>query len=206
MDRAELQAVQLASALVLGLVLGLFYDVYRVWFRTEKKHISRGLGDVLWWLAALLMVAAALYHINGLQLRAAPLMLVAGGVVLQQGVISPWTFPMLQRLVWLLVRTVRLLIRIMHRVLAIALLPLLWVVELLFRLTMLVHRLIRRLWGVICRLLAWMTAPITKPLRLLVSRLRGALKRRIKRWLGRWLSSSSPAEETAAEMLNHTDN
>ncbi|MCX4265451.1 MAG: hypothetical protein OSJ64_01330 [Firmicutes bacterium] len=33
MDRAELQAIQLAAALGLGLGLGFFYDVYRVWFR-----------------------------------------------------------------------------------------------------------------------------------------------------------------------------
>ncbi len=80
MDRAELQAVQLALAFGLGLGLGFFYDFYRVWFRQLKGRLWPALGDIVWWLAALGLAFGGLYHINGAQLRLPVLLLAAAGV------------------------------------------------------------------------------------------------------------------------------
>ena len=82
MDRAELQAVQLALAFGLGLGLGFFYDFYRVWFRQLKGRLWPALGDIVWWLAALGLAFGGLYHINGAQLRLPVLLLAAAGVCL----------------------------------------------------------------------------------------------------------------------------
>ena len=80
MDRAELQAIQLAAALGLGLGLGFFYDVYRVWFRQLRGRFWPALGDIVWWLVALGLAFVGLYHINGAELRLPVLVLTAAGV------------------------------------------------------------------------------------------------------------------------------
>ena len=97
MDRAELQAVQLALAFGLGLGLGFFYDFYRVWFRQLKGRLWPALGDIAWWLAALGLAFGGLYHINGAQLRLPVLLLAAAGVCLYLGFFSPVLFPLLCR-------------------------------------------------------------------------------------------------------------
>ncbi len=101
--RSELQAVQLALALMLGVALGFWYDIYRVWFRRCRGRMLRGAGDILWWLSVLILSVVALYHINGIELRVPVLLLVAGGLSLYMGLLSPVLFPLLQnvaRLVW----------------------------------------------------------------------------------------------------------
>ena len=142
MDRAELQAVQLALAFGLGLGLGFFYDFYRVWFRQLKGRLWPALGDIVWWLAALGLAFGGLYHINGAQLRLPVLLLAAAGVCLYLGFFSPVLFPLLRRLLLGLWRLLRWLFGCFAGAVALLLSPLVWLVELGFRLLWLLQRLL----------------------------------------------------------------
>ncbi len=152
MDRAELQAVQLALALALGLSLGLFYDVYRVWFRGARGPLWRGVGDIGWWLLAFAYSAAALYYINGIELRLPVLALAAAGVCLYMGFFSPVIFPVLHRLLRLLFRAVRGLWRLFGRLLALVLLPVVWAADAVLRLAGALARLVGVLLRPVARL------------------------------------------------------
>lgn len=170
MDRAELQAVQLALALALGMSLGLFYDAYRVWFRSIRHPLWRGIGDIVWWAAAFGCSAAALYYINGMQLRLPVLALALAGVCLYMGFFSPVIFPLLSRLLGLLCRLVCGLLRLLGRLLALLLLPVVWVADALLRLAELLLRLagvilrpFRRLGGRLAAALAGVRACLKKP-------------------------------------------
>lgn len=189
MDRAEFQAVQLVLAFALGLGLGTFYDVYRVWFRGAHRRAAKGLGDIIWWLAALSLSAWAFYRINSLALRAAPLALALLGVAVQQWVVSPWAFPLLQRFCHAMGRAIRWVMQLLQRVVAFLLLPLVWPVELVFRLLLLLARLVRRVTRFGGRILRWLFAPPVRFLR----RAGGAVKRRLQRL---W---AAPPEEQAEE-------
>ncbi len=186
MDRAEFQAVQLVLAFALGLALGVFYDVYRVWFRGAHRRAAKGLGDIIWWLLALSLAAGAFYRINSLSLRAAPLALALLGVAVQQGLISPWAFPLLQRFCRAVGRFLGWLFELLQRAVAFLLLPLVWPVELAFRLLLVLARLVRRVTSLFGRILRWLFAP---PLRL-ARRVGGAVKRRLRRLL-----AATPAEQ-----------
>ena len=153
MDRAELQAVQLALAFGLGLGLGFFYDFYRVWFRQLKGRLWPALGDIVWWLAALGLAFGGLYHINGAQLRLPVLLLAAAGVCLYLGFFSPVLFPLL---VWLVELGFRLL----------------WLLQ---RLLVLPYRWVLRPVG---RLLSRL---LVQPWQKLRTNLRKAFKKRIKK-------------------------
>lgn len=151
MDRAELQAVQLALALVLGLGLGFFYDLYRVWFRSARGAIRKGVGDIIWWLLALTYSLVALYKINGMELRLPVLVLAAAGVCLYMGFFSPVIFPGLHRLVGWMVHIVRWLWRMLGRLLALVLLPVVWAAD-----------AVLRLLGLILWILGWPFARLIK--------------------------------------------
>jgi len=173
MDRAELQAVQLALALGLGVGLGFFYDVYRVWFRQLRGRFWPALGDIAWWLAALGLAFAGLYHINGAELRLPVLALTAGGVCLYLGLLSPLLFGMLCRLLLGLWRLLVWLGGCFAGALALLLSPLVWLVEICFRLIMLVQRVLAR----VCRLLAGLLAWLGRPWRRLAGKIHKSLKK-----------------------------
>lgn len=186
MDRAELQAVQLALAFGLGLGLGFFYDFYRVWFRQLKGRLWPALGDIVWWLAALGLAFAGLYHINGAQLRLPVLLLAAAGVCLYLGFFSPVLFPLLRRLLLGLWRLLRWLLGCFARAVALLLSPLVWLVELAFRLLWLLQRLLilpyrwllRPAGRLLCRLF---NSLLARPWQKLHTYLRKAFKKRIKK-------------------------
>ncbi len=193
MDRAEFQAVQLVLAFALGIALGVFYDVYRVWFRGAHRRAAKGLGDIIWWLLALGLAAGAFYRINSLSLRAAPLALALLGVAVQQGLISPWAFPLLQRFCRAVGRFLGWVTQLLQRLVAFLLLPLVWPVEVAFRLLLAFARLLRRVTSLLGRLLRWLFAPPVRFLR----RVGGAAKRRLKRLLA--AAPADTAEEAAEE-------
>jgi spore cortex biosynthesis protein YabQ len=165
-NRAEWQAVQLGLCFVLGLALGLFYDVYRVWFRSERRGGLRGLGDVCWWLAALLLVVLALYRINGLELRLPSLAAIAAGVCLHLGLLSPHVYPLLYRLFRAVFHLLADVCRLMARLLTLLLTPFVLVVEMGFRLLLVLRAVLKWLGRLICRL----TAPIRKLIRKILAR------------------------------------
>ena len=182
MDRAELQAVQLALAFGLGLGLGFFYDFYRVWFRQLKGRLWPALGDIVWWLAALGLAFGGLYHINGAQLRLPVLLLAAAGVCLYLGLFSPVLFPLLRRLLLGLWRLLRWLFGCFAGAVALLLSPLVWLVELGFRLLWLLQRLLvlpyRWVLRPVGRLLSRL---LVQPWQKLRTNLRKAFKKRIKK-------------------------
>ena len=194
MDRAEFQAVQLVLAFVLGVGLGIFYDVYRVWFRRTQARAVKGLGDIIWWLAALGLAAWAFYRINSLSLRAAPLALALLGVAVQQWLVSPWAFPLLQRFCHAAERFLGWVMQLLQRAVAFMLLPLVWPVELVFRLLLVLMHLVRRLMNFLERILRWLFAPPVRFLR----RVGGAVKRRLKRLL------VSTPDEQSDELVEDT--
>jgi hypothetical protein len=149
------------------LALGLFYDVYRVWFRSERRGVLRGLGDVCWWLTVLLLVAAALYQINGLELRLPTLALIAAGVCLHLGLLSPHVYPLLYRLFRGLFRLLAGVGKILSRLLTLLLTPFVMVVEMGFRLLLVLAAVLKWLWHVVCRL----TSPIRKLLRKIICKI-----------------------------------
>lgn len=134
MDRAELQALQLAMSLCLGLGLGFFYDIYRVWFRKVqvRDRLLAGVGDILWWVLALVIAMVGLYRINGLELRFPVLALAAAGVCVYMGFLSPVIFPLLWRLLGWLWRAAKWLGRCLCDAMELLLCPLVWLVELGF--------------------------------------------------------------------------
>lgn len=178
MDRAELQAVQLALAFGLGLGLGFFYDFYRVWFRQLRGRLLPALGDIVWWLAALALAFGGLYHINGAQLRLPVLLLAAAGVCLYLGFFSPVLFPLLRRLLLGLWRLLRWLCGCFAGAVALLLSPLVWLVELAFRLLWLLQRLMLLPYR-------WVLQPavrlLARPWQKLRTYLRKAFKKRIKK-------------------------
>lgn len=177
MDRAELQAVQLAAALVLGLGLGLFYDLYRVWFRQVRGRFWPALGDIVWWLSALGLAFAGLYQINGAELRLPVLALTAAGVCLYLGVCSPVLFGWLGRLLLGLWRLLAGLGGCFSGALALLLSPLVWLVELFFRLTLLFWQICRQIWHILYSLFGW----LLRPWRRLGHKLHKALKKPVKK-------------------------
>lgn len=142
---AEIQAMQLVLAFALGAALGLFYDIYRVWFRAPGRRCIKGLGDILWWLAALLLAAVGLYYINGLALRGFTLALAAAGCLLEQLLITPGFFPLISRVSRWLVHLAGGVCRLLYRLAELVLLPLSYAAELLFRLLLLLWAVVRRL-------------------------------------------------------------
>lgn len=192
---AEFQAAQLVLSCCLGLGLGLFYDIYRVWFRAPGGRWLKGLGDIVWWLLALAVAAAALYHINGLELRLFPLALAAAGCCLEQALISPRFFPLLEGVCRFGLRLFRRLLRLLRRLLECLLLPLVWPVELAFRLVLLLKGLLLRLLRALRDLLLWLLRPVLRPLRRLYRRVR----RRLKAVLRARLLAEEQTEEQAAE-------
>lgn len=161
---AEIQARQLALAFALGLFLGLFYDVYRVWFRHGGRTASKTVGDILWWLVALVLSAVALYHINGLALRGFALAMVALGCVTEQLFLSRRVFLFADSLAHLLLGVFRRLLGLMFRLTELLLWPLSFAVELLFRLGVKSVRLLQWLFSVFWRLLRFLTMPLWRPL------------------------------------------
>lgn len=177
MDRAELQAVQLALALGLGLGLGFFYDVYRVWFRQLRGRLWPAVGDIAWWLAALALAFGGLYRINGAELRLPVLALAAAGVCLYLGLLSPVLFGLLCRLLLGIWRLLVWLCGCFAGALALLLSPLVWLVELGFRLVLLAGRFARWLWHILSGMLAW----LFKPWRRLAEKINNAIKNRAKK-------------------------
>lgn len=159
MDRAELQAMQLALALGLGVGLGFFYDIYRVWFRQLRGRFWPALGDIAWWLAALGLAFGGLYHINGAELRLPVLALVAGGVCLYLGLLSPLLFGVLCKLLLGLWRLLVWLSGCFAGALALLLSPLVWLVEIFFRVIILIWHLLTQIYHSMTGLLAWLSRP-----------------------------------------------
>lgn len=156
-------AEQLAAAFGLGVGLGLLYDVYRVWFRRARRPWARAVGDIAWWLCALVLAAWALYYINGLALRGFTLALAAAGAVCEQAAISPRFFPLGERVCCRGVQWVRAFGRLFLRAVEAGLTPLVWLVELAFKLVGLVWRVACRVGGILGLLVRWLTAPIWRP-------------------------------------------
>lgn len=166
MDRAELQALQLAWSLGLGLGLGFLYDVYRVWFRRLKNDAgSRWLaaaGDIGWWLTALILAAAGLYRINGLELRLPILALAAAGVCVYMGFLSPVLFPLLWRLLGWLWRFLCWWGHCFGNALALLLAPLVFLVELGFILGRIIGRILKGLGRILARVGRVLLLPINR--------------------------------------------
>lgn len=195
---AEIQAAQLGLSFALGLALGLFYDVYRVWFRAAERRWLRSLGDIVWWLAALFLAAWAMYRINGLALRGFPLALAMAGCVVEQVLISPCFFPLIRRLCGGLLAVGRRLFGLLRRLLELVLTPLVWPVELAFRLMVIVKRLSARLLGAVLRLLKWLTAPLWRPFLKLGRRGRDGVVRRLRAAREKKSAASDVDEEEIA--------
>lgn len=180
---AEIQAAQLAWSFALGVGLGLLYDVYRVWFRAAGRRWLKAVGDIIWWLAALLVAAWAMYHINGLALRGFPLALALLGCVVEQGLISPQFFPLMRRLCGGLLAVAGRLLGIFRGLLELLLTPLVWCVELVFRLLVIAKRLLLCVFGLVFRVLKLLTSPVWLPIVKLGRRVRRGVRRRIRAML-----------------------
>lgn len=175
-------AEQLAAAFGLGVGLGLLYDLYRVWFRRARRPWARAVGDIAWWLCALVVAAGALYYINGLALRGFTLALAAAGAVCEQASISPRFFPLGEWVCHRVVQWVCALGRFFRRAVECGLTPLVWLVELAFKLVGLVWLVACRVGGILGRPVRWLTAPVWRPVVRCVRR----VKRRLaKMWLVR---------------------
>ena len=173
MDRAELQAVQLVLALGLGVGLGFFYDIYRVWFRQLRGRFWPALGDIAWWLAALGLAFGGLYHINGVELRLPVLALTAGGVCLYLALLSPLLFGVLCKLLLGLWRLLVWFSGCFAGALALLLSPLVWLVEIFFH----ISRLIWHILTWVCQFLAGVLAWLLRPWQ----RLAGKIYKRLKK-------------------------
>ncbi len=177
MDRAELQAIQLAAALGLGLGLGFFYDVYRVWFRQLRGRFWPALGDIVWWLVALGLAFVGLYHINGAELRLPVLVLAAAGVCLYMGLLSPLLFGCLGRLLLGLWHLLAWLGGCFGGALALLLSPLVWLVELFFRLTLFIWHFWQKIWHILVKIGSF----LLRPWRRLAHKLHKSLKKPAKK-------------------------
>lgn len=142
-------AWQLAWAFVLGLALGLLFDVYRVGFVAIKGKIWRNLADFAWWALALMLFVPAMYCINGLQIRGFELALAIGGVLAEQLWISARFTPFCTKFAVFAGKLLRSLLHWFFRLVELVLSPAVW------------------LWGLICaimgaiwRLFAWGMGPI----------------------------------------------
>lgn len=192
-------AEQLAAAFGLGVGLGLLYDVYRVWFRRARHPWARAVGDIAWWLCALVLAAGALYYINGLALRGFTLALAAVGAVCEQAAISPIFFPLGERVCRRVVQWVCALGRLVRRAVECGLTPLVWLVELAFKLVGLAWRVVCRVGGILGRLVRWLTAPIWRPV---VRCVRRARRRLAKMWLLRAQNGADEPVEAEESVQN----
>lgn len=161
---AAQQGFELAGAFVLGLLLGVLYDVYRVWFRATTGTIRHTVGDVLWWLLALGISLAVLYRLNGLEVRGFVLLLAVLGCTAQQLLLSPKLFGGMEKLFCLILRWWRGVWRIFHRAVELLLTPVVWAVEIVFRLLRLVVRLCRGVGRTVLGLLSWLLIPLFRPI------------------------------------------
>ena len=98
MDRASLQAAQILCAFGLGLTLGLFYDFYRIWLRKGRKKVAAAVGDVLWWIFALLWAFFWLLQINWAELRIPVVLMVFLGLGLYIFCFSPIFLPLFTKM------------------------------------------------------------------------------------------------------------
>jgi spore cortex biosynthesis protein YabQ len=97
----EYVAVQLSSFLTLlltGMVLGGFFDLYRVWRSTVKVNwvITAG-GDLVFWLLALLLATPLIFWSTWFDLRLYVWLAIAGGLILYFMVFSRLALPGLVR-------------------------------------------------------------------------------------------------------------
>jgi spore cortex biosynthesis protein YabQ len=97
----EYVAVQLSSFLTLlltGMVLGGFFDLYRVWRSTVKVNwvITAG-GDLVFWLIALLLATPLIFWSTWLDLRLYVWLAITGGLILYFLVFSRLVLPELVR-------------------------------------------------------------------------------------------------------------
>lgn len=193
---AEVQAVQLLCSFGLGTGLGVFYDIYRVWFRAPGKKWLKGMGDMLWWALALAAAAGALYHINGLELRLVPLMLAAAGCIIEQALLSPRLFPAIDGLCRFVLRCCRAVGRFLRRVIEFLLYPLVWPVELAFRLLLFIRKLAVGVLKKLRDLALWLLRPLLRPFMRQYRRFKGGIKRRLK---ARLLAEEAREAESGAE-------
>lgn len=148
-------AWQLVWAFVLGLALGLLFDVYRVGLKGIKSKIWQNMADFCWWALALCVFALAMYRINGLQIRGFELALAAGGVLAEQCWMSAHFTPLCLGFVLWARRCLRGLLRFLVCLIELVLKPAVWLTELIMALLGGIKRAIFGILGGIWRVISW---------------------------------------------------
>ncbi|MGD8399829.1 MAG: spore cortex biosynthesis protein YabQ [Bacillota bacterium] len=100
MEYVTVQLSSFVTLLLTGMVLGGFFDLYRVWRSTVKVNwfITAG-GDLLFWLIALLMATPLIFWSTWLELRLYVWLAIIAGVVMYFVTFSRLLLPVLLRLV-----------------------------------------------------------------------------------------------------------
>jgi spore cortex biosynthesis protein YabQ len=98
----EYVTVQLSSFITLlltGMVMGGFFDLYRVWRGTIKVNwLITAVGDLFFWFIALLVAIPLIFWSTWLELRFYVWLAIGGGLLLYFGMFSRVWLPVLLRL------------------------------------------------------------------------------------------------------------
>jgi spore cortex biosynthesis protein YabQ len=98
MEYVVVQLSSFVTLLLTGMVLGGFFDLYRVWRSTVKVNwlITAG-GDLVFWLVALLVATPLIFWSTWLELRLYVWLAIAAGLLVYFGVFSRMLVPLLVR-------------------------------------------------------------------------------------------------------------
>lgn len=135
MTRAALQCAQMLCALGLGLSLGMFYDIYRIFIKKQHGRAWCWFGDLIWWLSALAWSFWVLVKISWADLRIPIIIAVFAGILVYLYYFSPALSHVYKRTAEITVKIIKKLFSVIIRILSIIFFPLVFITGGIYRIT-----------------------------------------------------------------------
>jgi len=174
------QALNIAQIALLGVVLGMLIDMYRVMARLiNPGRYLAAVFDLLFWLACTLWAFVYLLQVNSGEARLYVLALLFGGFLLEQKLLGSSLRANLRAVLLALGRGINKVIEVVSLLLEAILDAICAPFRFIVRLTL--------------RPLVWLISLVVKPARALRGRLR-SLKRRLHATLTQWWEGEEPKE------------
>ena len=145
MSSAALQCAQMLCALGLGLSLGMFYDIYRIFIKKQRSKAWCWFGDLAWWLLALVWSFGILVKISWADLRIPIIITVFAGIFVYLYYFSPVLSDLYKKVVNLAVKTIKRIFSIFIRILSIIFSPLVFVTGLAYKIVYGIISLIKKI-------------------------------------------------------------
>ena len=123
---ASIQAAQSLCTFLLGVSIGLAYDIYRLLLPVKPRQKRRLLYDSLWWLLITLWTFIGLYKITWAELRFTILIFLLFGIAVYLYYFSPVMKKFLSIIINIIKRLFDIIFRLLARIFTILIWPIVW--------------------------------------------------------------------------------